>query len=179
LTATSHPNRRAQFDWDLRALCERAGVPYRSAHLHLHLRCGAAASAGVRHGRAVYALKQAQTLADYKAISQNMMHASLQTIDAVYAVLTPDDVGAHWEPGGCARTGPGRASSPAGGRRGPRTLGRQAVREAERAADVSLKQGMKEVRGGSGPGFSGCQKRQGRGIIRATDAAGHRRVWPL
>jgi len=81
LAATSHPNRRAQFDVELRALCERAGLPYRSAHK-------------IRHGHAVYALKQAQTLADYKAISQNMMHASLQTTDTVYAVLTPDDVGA-------------------------------------------------------------------------------------
>lgn len=81
LAATSHPNRRSQFDVELRALCERAGVPYRSAHK-------------IRHGHAVYALKQAQNLADYKAISQNMMHASLQTTDAVYAVLTPDDVGA-------------------------------------------------------------------------------------
>jgi len=81
VTATSHPNRRSQFDVELRALCERAGVPYRSAHK-------------IRHGHAVYALKQAQNLADYKAISQNMMHASLQTTDAVYAVLTPDDVGA-------------------------------------------------------------------------------------
>lgn len=80
LAATGHPNRRSQFDVELRALCERAGVPYRSAHK-------------IRHGHAVYALKQAQTLADYKAISQNMMHASLQTTNAVYAVLTPDDVG--------------------------------------------------------------------------------------
>ena len=81
VTSTSHPNRRAQFDVELRAFCERAGVPYRSAHK-------------LRHGHAVYALKQAQSLADYKAVSQNMMHASLQTTDAVYAVLTPDDVGA-------------------------------------------------------------------------------------
>ena len=78
---SSHPNRRAQFAVDLWAFCARAGVPHRSAHK-------------LRHGHAVYALKQAQSLADYKAVSQNMMHASLQTTDAVYAVLTPDDVGA-------------------------------------------------------------------------------------
>lgn len=96
VTATSHPNRRAQFDLELRDLCQRAGVPYRSPHK-------------LRHGHAVYALQQAQTLADYKAISQNLMHASLQTTDAVYAVLTPDDVAARIKGLGAAR-GPADAN---------------------------------------------------------------------
>jgi hypothetical protein len=65
-------------------------VPYRSAHKP-------------RHGHAIYALKQAQTLADYKAISQKMMLASLQTTDSVSAVLTPDDVGARIGSLGAAR----------------------------------------------------------------------------
>jgi hypothetical protein len=41
----------------------------------------------------VYALKQAQDVADLKAVSQNLMHASLTTTDSIYSVLTENDVG--------------------------------------------------------------------------------------
>jgi integrase len=64
---------------DLRPLCERAGVEYRTPHK-------------LRHGHAVYALKQAQTIADLKAISQNMMHESVTITDQVYGKFTHDDV---------------------------------------------------------------------------------------
>lgn len=64
----------------LQRLCVLAGVHYLSPHK-------------LRHGHAVYALKQAQTVADYKAVSQNLMHSSLQTTDQIYAVLSSNDVG--------------------------------------------------------------------------------------
>lgn len=63
----------------LPALCRRAGIPYRSAHKF-------------RHGHAVWALQHAEGLGDLKAISQNLMHASLTTTDKVYGALVGDDV---------------------------------------------------------------------------------------
>jgi hypothetical protein len=41
----------------------------------------------------VFALKRAQDVADLKAVSQNLMHASLTTTDSIYSVLTKNDVG--------------------------------------------------------------------------------------
>lgn len=64
---------------DLRLICERAQVPYLSPHKF-------------RHGHAVYALKAARDLADLKAISQNMMHASAMITDEIYGRLVDDDV---------------------------------------------------------------------------------------
>ena len=45
-----------------------------------------------RHGFAVYALKLAQDMADFKAISMNLMHANMSITDGIYAVLTEQDV---------------------------------------------------------------------------------------
>ena len=45
-----------------------------------------------RHGHAVYALKRARTMADFKAISQNLGHASIGITDSIYAVLDDADV---------------------------------------------------------------------------------------
>ena len=64
---------------DLRPLCEKAGVEYRTPHKF-------------RHGHAVYALKQARTIADLKAISQNMMHESVVVTDAIYGKFTSGDI---------------------------------------------------------------------------------------
>ena len=63
----------------LKELCQVAGVPHSSPHK-------------LRHGHAVYALKRARTVADLKAVSQNLMHASLTITDQIYGVLTGDDV---------------------------------------------------------------------------------------
>ena len=41
----------------------------------------------------MYALKQAQDVADLKAVSQNLMHASPTTTDSIYSVLSENDVG--------------------------------------------------------------------------------------
>lgn len=65
----------------LRRLCALAGVPYLSMHK-------------LRHGHAVYALSGAATVADLKAVSQNLMHGSLTITDQIYGVLGGDDVAA-------------------------------------------------------------------------------------
>jgi hypothetical protein len=61
-------------------LCERVGVKYHSPHK-------------LRHGHAAYAIKQAKTVAESKAISQNLMHSNLSTTDGTYGVLSQQDVG--------------------------------------------------------------------------------------
>lgn len=65
---------------DVRIICQRAGVPYLSPHK-------------LRHGHVVYAIKMASTMAQMKAISQNVMHSSLVITDKVYGNLMGDDVG--------------------------------------------------------------------------------------
>jgi integrase len=63
----------------LKRLCESEGINYRSPHK-------------LRHGHAVYALKQARTIAELKAVSQNLMHSDLRITDKIYGVLTENDV---------------------------------------------------------------------------------------
>jgi integrase len=78
---TTPPNirRGGLFAVGLRELCRSAGVPYRSPHK-------------LRHGHAVYALNRARTVAELKAVSQNLMHADLKTTDKIYGVLTDNDL---------------------------------------------------------------------------------------
>ncbi len=45
-----------------------------------------------RHGHAVYGLQHARTMADYKAVSMNLMHNDIRITDAIYAVLSKDEV---------------------------------------------------------------------------------------
>lgn len=63
----------------LRALYPAAALPYKSAHKF-------------RHGHAVFALQHARTMADYKAISQNLMHSDIRITDGIYAPLLGDEV---------------------------------------------------------------------------------------
>ncbi len=63
----------------LRGLYQRTGLEYRSAHKF-------------RHGHAVFALQHARTMADYKAISQNLMHSDVRITDGIYAPLLGDEV---------------------------------------------------------------------------------------
>jgi integrase len=58
---------------DLRRLCEMAGVTYLSPHK-------------LRHGHVMHALANSRTPADWKALSQNVMHAGLGTTDEVYGI---------------------------------------------------------------------------------------------
>jgi site-specific recombinase XerD len=55
-------------------LCERAGIEPRSPHKF-------------RHGHAVWALNRCRNLDEYKAVSQNLMHARLSTTDEIYSKL--------------------------------------------------------------------------------------------
>jgi len=40
----------------------------------------------------VYALKLAQDMADFKAISMNLMHANMSITDGIYAILSEQDI---------------------------------------------------------------------------------------
>jgi site-specific recombinase XerD len=72
-------NRRIKFSVNLRRLCEQAAVKYRSPHK-------------LRHSHAVYALGLAKDMADFKAISQNLMHSDLKTTDGIYNILKNEDL---------------------------------------------------------------------------------------
>jgi len=63
----------------LEMLCVRAGLPYRSPHKF-------------RHGFAVYALSLCDTMEDFKAVSQNLMHEQMGTTDAIYSVMLHNQV---------------------------------------------------------------------------------------
>jgi integrase len=63
----------------MRKLFAVAGLPHRSPHKF-------------RHGHAVFALQNAHTMADYKAVSMNLMHADIKVTDGIYAVLAGDEV---------------------------------------------------------------------------------------
>ena len=71
-------DRRHGFNADLRELCEAAGVRYLSAHKF-------------RHGHAVYCIKRAKDMAQMKAISENLMHATIGITDGIYGRLARDD----------------------------------------------------------------------------------------
>jgi integrase len=45
-----------------------------------------------RHGHAVYGLLHAKTMADYKAVSMNLMHESIEITDSTYAPMLSSDV---------------------------------------------------------------------------------------
>lgn len=63
----------------LERLCQQAGIEYRSPHKF-------------RHGFAVYGLSLCKTMEDFKAVSQNLMHAQMGTTDAVYSALLNNQV---------------------------------------------------------------------------------------
>lgn len=67
------------FRMQLLRLCAETGVAYKSAHK-------------LRHGHAVWALKQAKTMEEMKSISQNLMHKNMGITDEIYGKLVDDDV---------------------------------------------------------------------------------------
>ena len=73
------PNRVHTLGKRLRLLFQAAGLPFQSAHKF-------------RHGHAVWALQHAETMADYKAVSQNLMHGDIRITDGIYAPLLGDEV---------------------------------------------------------------------------------------
>jgi site-specific recombinase XerD len=56
----------------LRKLQQEAGLPLRSPHKY-------------RHGYAVYGLERCKSMAEYHALSRNMMHGNIAVTDAIYA----------------------------------------------------------------------------------------------
>jgi integrase len=75
----SGENRNAAIIKRTRLFYERAGLPYKSPHK-------------MRHGHAVFALQHARTMADYKAVSQNLMHDDIKITDGIYAPLLGDEI---------------------------------------------------------------------------------------
>ncbi len=72
-------HRRDRFAHGLRHLCRKAGIDYSHPH-------------SLRHGHAVFALKNVKTMAEFKAVSQNLMHNSMSTTDSIYGNMVHDDV---------------------------------------------------------------------------------------
>jgi integrase len=81
LTAGLEPgkNRDQALDKRLKLLYQLAGLPPKSAHKF-------------RHGHAVYGLQHAQTMADYKAVSMNLMHENVSITDGIYAPMLANEV---------------------------------------------------------------------------------------
>jgi integrase len=63
----------------MRKLFAAAQLPHKSPHKF-------------RHGHAVFSLQNAQTMADYKAVSMNLMHADISVTDGIYAPLAGEEV---------------------------------------------------------------------------------------
>jgi hypothetical protein len=45
-----------------------------------------------RHGHAVYGLQHAKTIADYKAVSMNLMHEDIKITDEIYAPILSNEI---------------------------------------------------------------------------------------
>jgi integrase len=72
-------NRNVAIGKRLRKLFDLAGLRAKSPHKF-------------RHGHAVWALQHASTMADYKAVSQNLMHSDVRITDSIYAPLLTSEV---------------------------------------------------------------------------------------
>src|SRR5512140_102850 len=57
-----------------------AGVPHRSPHKY-------------RHGYAVYSLQRCQTMAQYHALSRNLMHSNIASTDGTYVHIEEQERG--------------------------------------------------------------------------------------
>ena len=72
-------NRNIAVSKRMRLLFQAVSLVYKSPHKF-------------RHGHAVYALQHAKTMADYKAVSMNLMHDDIRVTDGIYAPLTTNEV---------------------------------------------------------------------------------------
>jgi len=63
----------------MRKLFKAADLDYKSPHKF-------------RHGHAVYGLQRARTMADYKAVSMNLMHSDIRVLGGIYARLATEGV---------------------------------------------------------------------------------------
>lgn len=64
---------------NLKNWLEKVGITYHSPHKF-------------RHGHIQYGMQNAKTIADYKAISMNVMHSSMDITDEVYSQLGDDEI---------------------------------------------------------------------------------------
>ena len=71
-------NRDMRARADLKKWLASVDLPYHSPHKF-------------RHGFAVYALKESQDMADFKAVSMNLMHANMSITDGIYSILSEQD----------------------------------------------------------------------------------------
>jgi integrase len=71
-------NRNQLFDRRLRKLFKMAGLTYKSAHKF-------------RHGHALYCLSHSQSMDEFKAISENLMHSSTYITDKIYFRQNKDE----------------------------------------------------------------------------------------
>ncbi len=72
-------NRNLAISKRMRRLFDLSGLPYKSPHKF-------------RHGHAVFGLQHAKTMADYQAVSTNLMHEDIRVTDSIYARLAHDEV---------------------------------------------------------------------------------------
>jgi integrase len=63
----------------LKEWLDKVGLPYHSPHKF-------------RHGHVHYGLEHSKTVADFKAVSLNVMHASMDITDEIYSRLNEKDV---------------------------------------------------------------------------------------
>lgn len=73
------PRRSQKFAQGCKLICDKAGIKYRSPHK-------------LRNGHVVFGLKMAKTMDELKAISQNVMHESIEITEKIYAELSGGDV---------------------------------------------------------------------------------------
>ncbi|PKN96987.1 MAG: hypothetical protein CVU42_17645 [Chloroflexi bacterium HGW-Chloroflexi-4] len=71
-------NRTSRAYKDLKELLDRSGLPFHSPHKF-------------RHGYAVFGIKNFTTLAQLKALSQNLMHSNISITDGIYGMLSNGD----------------------------------------------------------------------------------------
>ncbi len=64
---------------NLKIWLEKVGLPYRSPHKF-------------RHGHIHYGIKNADNMADYKAVSMNVMHSNMSITDQIYSRMRDEDV---------------------------------------------------------------------------------------
>lgn len=81
-SAPAGKNRKTGVARGIRKIFNLADLPYKSPHKF-------------RHGHAVHALLGAKTMANYKAISQNLMHGSIKVTDEIYTWLNKDEIKDH------------------------------------------------------------------------------------
>ncbi len=64
---------------NLRTWLDRVGIPYHAPHRF-------------RHGHIHYGIKHAVDVADFKAVSMNVMHSSMKITDEIYSRLSDEDI---------------------------------------------------------------------------------------